>query len=460
MPDAAIRLRDVSKSYRLFRSQRQQLMEVLGLHRARPGTYKEFRALAGVSLEVARGARVGIIGRNGAGKTTLLKLVCGNFAPSAGEVEVNGSVQALMSTGLGFHPEETGRENALASLQYNGLTPQQYRAALEDILEFSELGEFIDQPFKTYSLGMQARLMFATSTAIRPDILIVDEVLGAGDAYFIAKSRQRMDQLVKGGCTLLLVSHSPAQVLEMCQEALWLDQGRIRMRGDAFSVVKAYEEFVHGSARVLSFSDTPSATHQPARQRISADAARSRLLQEPTFQPQAESAGPHPLPSAASSLKYQARGGVSRWQSDPGMKICGFDIVNRDGSTNQLVALQPAEIVLHLRAEAAGSYRLRYGIVVNDLQGRAVAKVFSPLDAFDIAEGGLRKVSMLLNPLQLGSGEYTVGISVLEYGPLELLNSTRRYDLLGRSFEFKVEVPPSLAATDCLFYHSAEWSFE
>jgi lipopolysaccharide transport system ATP-binding protein len=455
MRDPAIRLRDVSKSYRLFSSPRQQLMEMLGVHRARPGTYKEFRALAGVSLDVARGARVGIVGRNGAGKTTLLKLVCGNFAPTAGEVEVNGSVQALMGTGLGFHPEESGRENALSALQYNGLGRHEYEAALKDILEFSELGEFIDQPFKTYSLGMQARLMFATSTAIRPDVLIVDEVLGAGDAYFIAKSRQRMERLVQGGCTLLLVSHSPQQVLELCQEAVWLDQGRIRMRGDAFSVVKEYEAFVHGSARVLSFSENPS---QPVRQPLTSRESHG-LLQEPSFQPHRDAPQPSPAAPDPASLKYQARGGVSRWESHAGVKVCGFDILQRGGSSNRLVSMQSAEIVLHLRAELAGGYRCRYGIVVNDLQGRAVAKVFSPLDEFDIAEGGVRKVSMLLNPLQLGAGEYTVGISVLEYGPLELLNSTRRFDLLGRSFEFKVEVPESLAPTDCLVYHSAEWSF-
>jgi lipopolysaccharide transport system ATP-binding protein len=154
MPDRpyAIRLDRVSKTYRLFGSQRQQLMEVLGLHRlglGQPGQFKEFSALREVSIDVPRGARLGIVGRNGAGKTTLLKLVCGNFAPSGGTLEVNGGVQALMGAGIGFHPEYTGRENARASLQYNGLGRSEYDAALADILDFCELGDFIDQPFKT-----------------------------------------------------------------------------------------------------------------------------------------------------------------------------------------------------------------------------------------------------------------------------------------------------------------------
>ena len=457
MPEAvAISLRHVTKSYRLFGSQRAQLMEVLGLHglMRRRDEHKEFRALSDVSLEVARGARVGIVGRNGAGKTTLLKLISGNFAPTSGEIQVNGTVQALMGTGLGFHPEETGRENALASLQYNGLGRSEYEAAMADILEFSELGEYIDQPFKTYSLGMQARLMFATSTAIHPEILIVDEVLAAGDAYFIAKSRTRMEKLVQGGCTLLLVSHSSQQLLELCQEAVWLDRGKIRMRSDAFAVVKAYEDFVHGSARVLSFPRAPGGAAEPVR-----GAASGALLQEPLFQPHVERAAPGRVDSDPDSLKYQARGGISRWESEPGVKVCGFDIVAGGGSCNRLVALQPAQIVLHLRAELAGAYRCRYGIVFHDLQGRCAARVFSPLDAFEIAEGAIRRVAMLLNPLQLGSGHYIVGISVLEHGPLELLNSARRYDLLGRSFECKVELPESLAATDCAFHHTAEWSF-
>ena len=161
----AIRLVNVGKTYKLHGSQRDQLIDVLGLRRfgLKPRIEpKEFVALDQINLEVHRGQRIGIVGRNGAGKTTLLKLLCGNFAPTNGNVEVNGEVQALMNVGLGFHPEYTGRENVEASLQYNGLDTSEYEAAMDSIIDFCELGEFFDQPFKTYSLGMQARLMFAS----------------------------------------------------------------------------------------------------------------------------------------------------------------------------------------------------------------------------------------------------------------------------------------------------------
>jgi len=187
----AVVLDGVAKIYRLYDSPSEQALDVFGLSRLRfwrKPKYHDRAALENVSLMVRRGERVGIIGRNGAGKTTLLKLITGNFSPTRGTVVVNGSVQALINIGLGCHPEFTGYENIRASLVYNGLAEAELDAAIADIVDFVELDEYLHQPIKTYSLGMQSRLYFATATAIRPDILIIDEVLGAGDAYFSAKS--------------------------------------------------------------------------------------------------------------------------------------------------------------------------------------------------------------------------------------------------------------------------------
>jgi lipopolysaccharide transport system ATP-binding protein len=464
MPDAtsAIRLKGVSKVYRLFGSPRHQLMDMLGLGRlglVKPRHYKEFSALSNVSLDVPKGARVGVIGRNGAGKTTLLKLVCGNFSPSRGLVEVNGTVQALMGMGIGFHPEYTGRENAMASLQYNGLSRAEYDAALADILDFCELGDFMDQPFRSYSLGMQARLMFATSTAVKPDILIVDEVLGAGDAYFIAKSRRRMENLVKGGCTMLLVSHSTQQVLEMCERAVWLDQGMIRMEGDAFEVVKAYEEYVHGSAKGYEAFGIRHVRIEAAEGDLLEQVANSadRLLQEPQFLPHAQA--PVFPDQEAGVFHHLARAGLSRWASEVGLKVRGLDIQRISGSTSVLAPMEPARITFDLEAEEGGAYACRYGIAIHDHLGRCISRIFGPKDEFTVRRGDHRRVSIVLNPLQIGPGEYTLGLSVLEYGPLERIDYARRFDLLGRSFEFRVELPDSLASTECLVYHTAEWSW-
>jgi lipopolysaccharide transport system ATP-binding protein len=460
----AIVLRDVVKTYRMFGSQRHQLLEVLGLSRWLPGytppPHTEFTALSGLNLEIRKGERVGIVGRNGAGKTTLLKLICGNFAPTSGQVEVNGQVQALMAMGIGFHPDYTGRDNVLASLQYNGLSRQEYEAALEDVIDFCELGEFIDQPFKTYSMGMQARLMFATSTAIRPDILIVDEVLGAGDGYFVAKSRQRMERLVGGGCTMLLVSHSTAQVLEMCERAIWLDKGQMRMEGDAFEVVKAYEEFVHGS---MTVSGIGVAQRVPVQVR-GPDAAQERkvktaesFLQEPKFIPH-EHELQFPPPQLV-GFQHVARGGISRWEAERGVKVTALELGRLEGVTNKLVSMEPARVSFALEAEMDGHFNCRYGFAVHDHLGRCITRIYGPRDEFELREGERRTVEMVLNPLQIGPGDYTLGLSVLDYGPLETINTARRFDLLGRSFEFKVEVPDSIAATECLVYHTAEWRF-
>lgn len=249
-----IEARGVAKAYTLYPNATAQAADLLGLNRLfkwRKTEFPEHLALHGIDLALARGERVGIIGRNGSGKTTLLKLISGMIAPSAGTIQVNGRVQALMQVGVGFHPDYSGLENIRASLLYTGLAPSELKAAEADIIEFCELGEFLAQPLKTYSLGMQARLQFACATAIKPEILIVDEILGAGDAYFSVKSNLRMQRLTKSGCTLLLVSHSMAQVLQFCERAIWIDGGKVRMAGTAKAVVKQYEEFMYDETRGL-----------------------------------------------------------------------------------------------------------------------------------------------------------------------------------------------------------------
>lgn len=447
----AISLREVSKSYRLYGSQRDQLLDVLGLTRfslLRTKPVQEFKALDGVSFDVPRGGRMAIIGRNGAGKTTLLKLVSGNFAPTAGRISVTGSVQALMGTGLGFHPEFTGIENIRASLHYNGLSHTELTQAIEDIVDFCELGQFIDQPFKTYSLGMQARLMFATATAIHPDILIVDEVLGAGDAYFSAKSSVRMQALASSGCTLLLVSHSTQQVLQFCDRAAWLEAGRVRMIDDAFLVVKAYEEFIN-NRRIAHEGVHPTAAQgtsaAPSGALNTACAATGGHDEQPSHDPD--------------GFNFVAPGGLSRWAGEVGLKVCGFGILVGGHMSNTLRPLEDAEFRIKLVAEIAGAFRCTYGIVIHDALGNVVCRFISGQDEFEAQKGSVRTVRVRLRPNRLGPGAYTLGISVLEATDPSSMNQARRYDLLGRSFLFNVNLPDSKAALACDFFHDAEWSF-
>ena len=243
--DLAIRFEQVGKMYKVFGSKVDTALDALNLPSfGRDRRFREFWALREIDLELPRGGRLGIIGRNGAGKTTLLKLVTGNVRPSEGDVTVNGNVQALLEIGGGLHPEFTGRENIRASLGYLGLTRPEIEEAEEEIAEFTELGRFLDQPFKAYSQGMQARLSFAIATTVQPEILIVDEILGAGDAYFFTRSTARMSQLIESGAGVLLVSHALDQVARFCERTIWLERGRIAMDGPTDEVVKAYERFI------------------------------------------------------------------------------------------------------------------------------------------------------------------------------------------------------------------------
>ncbi|MDR3640128.1 MAG: ABC transporter ATP-binding protein [Humidesulfovibrio sp.] len=234
--------------YKVYNSRLDKAIDSLGLGKCMPwrkDNASEFWALRGLDLSLPSGSRLGVVGRNGAGKSTMLKLLTGNFPPTEGEIKVNGQVQALLQAGAGFHPEFTGLENIHAALTYQGRNSDEIAAAIDEIAEFTELGDFLKRPFKTYSSGMQSRLVFATATTMRPDILIVDEILGAGDAYFSNKSADRMRQLVvESGATVIVVSHSMHELQRYCKQGIWIERGRVVMQGDLLEVIKAYEQFI------------------------------------------------------------------------------------------------------------------------------------------------------------------------------------------------------------------------
>jgi lipopolysaccharide transport system ATP-binding protein len=248
MTEYAIQIKELGKSYKLFSRSSEKILDALGLSKLvfwRKCHYQEFWALRHLNLDIRKGERIGFIGRNGAGKSTLLKIICSNISPTEGIVSVNGHVQALLELGTGFHPEFTGRENIRASLAYNGLTPIQIAEKEEDIVDFAELEEFIDQPIKTYSAGMYARLAFSAATAIEPEILIIDEVLGAGDAYFTGKCVERMKKLThESGATVLFVSHDLSSVQALCDRAVWIQRGQIRQDGKPLDIIKNYSALV------------------------------------------------------------------------------------------------------------------------------------------------------------------------------------------------------------------------
>jgi len=245
MSDVAIRATGLKKIYRLYAKPAYRFLDMFGMLGDKPGAFTEHPALDGVSVEVRRGEKVAVIGRNGAGKSTFLKLVTKVIQPTAGSLEVRGDVHALLQIGTGFHPDFTGRQNVNAYLAQLGVTGADASRRCADAIAFAELEEYIDQPVKTYSTGMAMRLMFSASTAISPDLLVLDEVLGVGDAYFAQKSYDRMRELCeRNDATLLLVTHDVYSAVRMCERVIWFDRGRVLMDGDGATVVKAYEDSI------------------------------------------------------------------------------------------------------------------------------------------------------------------------------------------------------------------------
>jgi len=237
-----IKVKDVGMEFNLSQEKITNLKEYVIKLLKRELLFQEFWALKEISFDVKQGDRVGIVGLNGAGKSTLLKIISGVMKPTEGNVEVTGRVVPLLELGAGFDPNYTGRENILLYGAILGYTKQFIEEKYDEIVEFSEIEKFIDVPLKNYSSGMKARLGFSIATVVEPEILIVDEVLSVGDAKFKKKSEERIMELFKKNITVLFVSHSIHQVKRLCNKAIWLENGKIVMQGDAEEVCNKYAE--------------------------------------------------------------------------------------------------------------------------------------------------------------------------------------------------------------------------
>jgi lipopolysaccharide transport system ATP-binding protein len=246
--ETAIKVENLSKCYQIYNKPHDRLKQsFLPRLRALIGKpprqyFREFWALSNVSFEIKRGETVGIIGRNGSGKSTLLQMICGTLNPTGGEIRINGRVAALLELGAGFNPEFTGRENVYMAATLYGLTQEQIVTRFDLIATFADIGEFIEQPVKTYSSGMYVRLAFAVIAHVDADILVVDEALAVGDAVFTQKCMRFIREFQKHG-TLLFVSHDTGAVQNLCESAIWLGHGRIQMTGTSREVTESYLQF-------------------------------------------------------------------------------------------------------------------------------------------------------------------------------------------------------------------------
>ncbi|CAM5771652.1 Wzt carbohydrate-binding domain-containing protein [Bosea minatitlanensis] len=307
-PEPAIRARKLRKAYRHYASPIDPLLEIVrGVPR-----HTEQVALRSIDLEIKRGEIVGILGRNGAGKSTLLKIIAGTLERTSGDLDINGRITAILELGTGFHPDYTGRENIFMGGLCLGMTRIEIDRKIDSIIDFSELRDVIDQPFKTYSTGMQARLTFSTAISVDPDILIVDEALSVGDARFQMKCFGWIQQLKKKGATVLLVSHDTNTITTFCDRAMILENGAVFAEGDAKPMTVLYHNLLFGQSpaakqpenTTLESVSIPDAAPPPA-----GSPSEATLVTENTpiaaLTPQAaQTQAPSPSSSQATGARY------------------------------------------------------------------------------------------------------------------------------------------------------------
>lgn len=243
MKENIIKLENINKVFKLYKNNRDRFKEALSITKRK--YHEEFYALKNIDLEIKKGEVVGFLGKNGAGKSTLLKIITGVLTPTTGKVEINGKISALLELGAGFNLEYTGIENIYFNGTLMGIGRSEMEKKINDIIEFADIGEFINQPVKNYSSGMFARLAFSVAINVDPEILIVDEALSVGDMAFQEKSITKMKEIIKKGTTVIFVSHSLSSVRNFCKRAVWMEKGEIKMIGDSKDICELYQEELH-----------------------------------------------------------------------------------------------------------------------------------------------------------------------------------------------------------------------
>ncbi|CDW92748.1 MULTISPECIES: ABC transporter ATP-binding protein [unclassified Thiomonas] len=347
---SAVDLIGVSKTYSLYRHGIDRLLEVVSGKKR----HTEFFALHPLDLHIAEGEVLGLVGMNGAGKSTLLKLLAHTLTPTTGTIKVQGRVSALLELGTGFHPEMTGRENVYLSAAVLGIARSQIEALYDEIVDFSGLHDFMEQPVKTYSSGMFVRLAFAVATCVNPDVLIVDEALSVGDGAFARKSFDRIMGFKKAGKTILFCSHSLYQVEAICSRVIWVHQGRVMMDGDPAQVVAAYNGFLNSQGRQSDGSQIEMRQVSDAPVLVPAGHAR---LTKITVAADGQIGKQLQLRSLASDLCLQAE-----FSSDPVLPVptVAFAITGPDGRWICSAGSLNDGVVIQRQADGSGQVSLTF----------------------------------------------------------------------------------------------------
>jgi lipopolysaccharide transport system ATP-binding protein len=349
--DIAIKVERLSKLYRLYDKPhdriKQSILPRLAklVRRPKRQYFHEFEALTDVSFEIAKGETVGIVGRNGSGKSTLLQIICGTLDCTSGSVIVSGRIAALLELGAGFNPEFTGRENVRMNCALLGLSPQETEARFEDIVAFADIGDFVEQPVKTYSSGMYVRLAFAVNIVASPDIMVVDEALSVGDMGFQAKCMTAMRRIQMNGATILFVSHDTNAVRSLCSRAIYLERGRVQCIGTAAEVAFKYTKTIREEMAL------EERAYQPAAQAVEADGG-ARL--------QSTRRAPAPLFKRSSEFDQRVR--QFRYGSG-GARITYAELLDRDGAPLNIVEFaQEVRIAIYLETDVETELTCNYYI--------------------------------------------------------------------------------------------------
>jgi ABC-type polysaccharide/polyol phosphate transport system ATPase subunit len=411
MEEPAVVARQLTKVYKVYASPWDRLREAL-LRRPR---HREFRALAGISFSLPKGEGLAIIGENGAGKSTLLKLLAGIGAPSSGSLAVRGKVASILELGSGFHPEFTGRQNIVLNAAMLGLSEQELRQKLPGIVDWSELGEFIDQPVKVYSTGMAMRLGFSIAIQVEPDVLIIDEALSVGDGYFQKKCMDRLLQFVGSGGTLLFCSHAMYYVSAFCQRALWLRHGHAEALGPVADVVRDYENFLLAkSSRTASPSDGAGGDRQQADPAGARQGDGAPVAGVPAG---GAAAGPAPAPAGPGAAEDVPR----RPARLLGVRVSGGAAAEAPAGAVPLFAPGDA---LELEVEWESQrpeLAFHVGIGVNRIDDLEVCSLATHLDGRPPMTGRtLYRLGVVLPRLALVKGEFTLYVFLLDEAGLHI----------------------------------------
>lgn len=411
--DATIRIEGLGKQYPVFhhpwQAVRYLATAVLRGRLDEAAVRAGVEALVGIDLTIARGERVGIVGRNGAGKSTLVKLLAGNFPPNAGRLRIDGDVYCLLPGSVSFSLEQSTLENARQHLAYLPISEDEIEARLAEIRDFTELGDYFTQPVKNLSLGMRVRAEFAVATARTADIVIIDEVLGAGDIYWSEKIARRMEQLCARGSTLLLVSHSLAQVNRYCERAIWIERGRIVMDGPALEVTKRYEGFLER----LSWHTDDLDDKTVAIREVAAEL------------------GDEILPESGQT--------VTRWPGRGDVLIVGVWINELNNRELLLDPDHPVDFRIALRVRKGGRYDVRLILIFWSERGKRIAIAENEPYSMESSAGDLHELRIRIQSRQFASGSYRVSMSLFDvYNGTSAVNEKgSRLDAVSKSFTIR-----------------------